>query len=98
MYISIVAFIIFLIFSLLMGFVFLVPMIVVFVNALILYCLTLRISTDINKSKQGELYLISGVAAALMLLIFGNFLPLWRVTSIAILTYIIARIYNRLSN
>lgn len=93
--ITVAFFIIFLIFVFLMGFVFLVPLLTVIANALILYCLSLRLTTDINKYHQGELYLKSGVAAALVLAIAGNFLPLWWITSLALLTYIIAKISNR---
>ncbi len=93
MWLSIFAIIVFIIFVMIMSFVFLMPLIKVAANAAILYFIWLRVYTEIKKYKRTEVYVMSAVAASLILLITGNFLPLWWITTMAILAMIIARLY-----
>ncbi|HLF54579.1 MAG TPA: hypothetical protein VI612_02570 [Candidatus Nanoarchaeia archaeon] len=93
MWMSIFAIIVFIIFAMIMSFVFLMPLIKVAANAVILYFIWLRVYTEIKKYKRTELYVMSALASALILLLTGNFLPLWWITTMAILAMIIARLY-----
>jgi len=77
---------------------FLVPLIVVGVNVAILYCLFLCIHKEVRKYKRGELYLKAGLLAAIAILIFGNFLPLWWITTLALLSFFIVHVYLFLKN
>ena len=90
---SILALIAFIIFGIIMGFLFLLPLISVAANIIILYFLWLRIYTEITKYKRGEIYLLSGAASILILLLLGNFFPLWWFTTVAFLAFIITHIY-----
>ncbi len=93
MWMSIFAIIVFIIFAMIMSFVFLMPLIKVAANAVILYFIWLRVYTEIKKYKRMEVYIMSALASALILLITGNFLPLWWITTMAIFAMIIARLY-----
>jgi len=79
-----------------MGILFLMPLIEVAINGILLYFLFLRMYTEITKYKRGEDYLISGVAAALILAITKNFLPLWWLTTGILLMFVIAQLYRSL--
>ena len=89
----ILALIAFIIFAIILTTLFLMPLIVVGTNTVILYFLFLRIYTEIKKHKRGEIYLLSGAAAAFILFITGNFLPLLRITTAALLAFVIAHAY-----
>jgi hypothetical protein len=83
----------FIVFAFILGFLFLMPLVVVGVNIIILYFLFLRIYTEITKHKRMEIYAYSVVAAAVILLLTKNFLPVWWVTTLALLTFVIAHVY-----
>jgi hypothetical protein len=85
---------VFIVFALILGFMFLIPLIVVGGNLVILYFLFLRVYTEITKYKRGELYVLSGAAAIFLLLIIGNFLPLWWITTASLLAFAIAQVYS----
>jgi len=91
---SIIILIMFLIFGITMGFLFLVPLVTVAVNTVILYFLFLRIYTQITKYGKAEIYAFSFAAAALILIIIKNFLPLWWITTAAILAELLANAYR----
>jgi len=93
MQLSLIVLALVIIFVFIMGFVFLKPLIVVGANAIVLYFLFLRIYTEIKKYKRGDLYLICGAASILLLVIFGNFLPLWMITTAGLLTLAIVHVY-----
>jgi len=84
---------VFIVVASILGFMFLIPLIVVGGNLIILYFLFLRVYTEITKYKRGELYLLSGAAAIFLLLIVRNFLPLWWITTAALLTFVLAHGY-----
>ncbi|MEM3154111.1 MAG: hypothetical protein QW165_00905 [Candidatus Woesearchaeota archaeon] len=90
---SILALVGFILFAVILITLFLVPLIVVGANIIILYFFFLRIYTEITKYKRGDIYAYSFIAAALIVVIFKNFLPLWWITTVTILAFIIAQIY-----
>lgn len=83
----------FLIFAFVLGYLFLMPLVVVGTNIIILYFLFLRIYTEITKYNRGNTYAYSAVAAALILVITKNFIPVWWITTWALITFIIAQVY-----
>ncbi len=83
----------FIIFGLVLAFLFLMPLIVVGINIIILYFLFLRIYTEITKYKRGNIYAYSAVAAALILVITKNFIPVWWITTWTLMTFIIVHVY-----
>jgi hypothetical protein len=83
----------FLIFAFVLGYLFLMPLIVVGTNIIILYFLFLRIYTEITKYNRGNTYAYSAVAAALILFITKNFIPVWWITTWALMTFIIVHVY-----
>ncbi len=90
---SILILIAFLIFAFILGFLFLIPLVVVGANIVVLYFLFLRIYTEIRKHKRGEIYLLSGTAAVFILVLTGNFLPLWWITTAVLLAFVVAHLY-----
>ena len=89
----ILAFIAFIVFAIIMAKLFFIPVVVVGANLVILYFLFLRIYTEITKYKRGDIYAYSTIAAILLLLIFRNFLPLWWITTMTFLSFVITHIY-----
>ena len=83
----------FLIFAIILITLFLIPLIIVAINIVILYFLFLRIYTEIKKYGRGNLYLVSAVATVILLFLIKNFLPLWQITTAALLTFVIAHLY-----
>jgi len=75
-----------------LGFLFLIPIIEAAANGIILYLLFLRVRTELKKIKP-DAYAIGLLAAVLLLLLFGNFLPLWWITSAALIGYILTQAY-----
>lgn len=92
---SILILIAFIVFATILTTLFLMPLIVVGVNVIVLYFLFLRIYTEITKYKRLEHYALSFVAAALILYLIGNFLPLWWITTATLLAFVITQIYVR---
>jgi len=90
---SILALVVFIIFGIILGFLFLMPLVVVGANIIILYFLFLRIYTEITKYKRAEHYALSFVAAMMILLIAKNFIPLWWITTATLLAFFITHIY-----
>ena len=90
---SLLALIAFIIFAVILGWLFLMPLVVVAANAIILYFLFLRIYTEITKYKRSEHYALSFVAAMMILLIVKNFLPFWWITTATLLAFMITHIY-----
>ena len=89
----ILALIAFIIFGIILIVLFLKPVIVVGANIVILYFLFLRIYTEITKYKRAEVYALSTLASAIFLLLVGNFLPLWWITTLALLAFVITHVY-----
>jgi len=89
----ILALIAFIIFAIILTTLFLMPLINVGTNIIILYFLFLRVYTEVTKHKRGEVYLLSGAAAALGLVLIGNFLPVWWITTASLLAFVIAHAY-----
>src|SRR5574341_1741826 len=83
----------FILFGVILGTLFLIPLIIVISNIIILYFIFLRVHTEITKYKRGDIYAYSTIAAVLIMVIFGNFLPTWRITTAALLAFVIAHIY-----
>lgn len=83
----------FIVFAFILGFLFLMPLIVVGANIIILYFLFLRIYTEITKYKRGDIYAYSAVAAALILLLTKNFMPVWWITTWTLMTFVIVHVY-----
>ena len=90
---SIIALVVFIILAIILGVMFLIPLVIVVANGIILYFLFLRIHTEITKYNRGDIYALSGAASVFVLLLTGNFLPVWWITTAALLTFVIARIY-----
>ena len=84
---------VFLIFLMIVGVLFLKPLIVVGSNLIVLYFLSLRIHTEITKYDRGDIYVYSAIASLLVILIVGNFLPLWWVTTAAFLSFVFTHLY-----
>lgn len=84
----------FAIFALILISLFLWTAIEVTINFVILYFLFLRVRTEIIKHKRGEIYLMAVVAAAIILLFAGNILPVWKITTLAIVTFILVQLYQ----
>lgn len=83
----------FIVFGTILGFLFLMPLVVVGANAIILYFLFLRIYTEITKYKRSEHYALSFVAAMMILLIVKNFLSVWWITTATLLAFVITHVY-----
>jgi membrane protein YdbS with pleckstrin-like domain len=54
-------------------------------NGAILYFIFLKTYSDIKKRKRHKLYLFSAIFSGIFLLLRGNILPLWSITSWAVL-------------
>lgn len=90
---SLLALAAFIIFGIILGWLFLMPLVVVGANIIILYFLFLRIYTEITKYKRAEHYALSFAAAMLILLITKNFLPVWWITTASLLAFVITHVY-----
>jgi len=86
--INLIAFFGLALFVFLMGTLFLVPVLQVLLNGVILYLLTIRIYTEVKKYNRADLYLKCVIAASIVLLLIGNFLPLWTITSLGLVTFL----------
>ncbi len=73
---------------------FLKDIIIVFANAVILYFIAIRINAELTKRKLYDEYLIAGLCSCIVLLLFGNFLPLWWITTALVLTIPIVEGYK----
>ena len=83
----------FIIFAVILGVAFLMPLLVVAANAIILYFLSLRIYTELVKYGRGKLYAICGAISIFILLITDNFMPTWWITTAALMTFFIVHMY-----
>ncbi len=73
-------------------FLFIEDIIAVVLNGIIIYLIGLRAYVEIAKYKHFEQYFFSVIAALFIVWLAGNFLPLWRITTAIILTFVIAQI------
>lgn len=89
--------ILFLVFIGVLGMLFLAPLIEAAVNAIILYFLGLRFHTELIKYDRGQHYLIAGILSALFISLVGNFLPLWWITTVALLAFVLVHLYLTLT-
>ncbi len=69
--------------------VFLPTILEVLINGAIIYFILLKASADITKRNRLKLYLFSGIISLFFMLISGNFLPLWSITTWTVLTMFI---------
>ena len=83
----------FVLFAAIMLKLFLFTLVEVVINIFILYFLFLRIWTELTKYKRGEIYAMGAIAALIIFLIVGNFLPVWSVTTIALITLVLVHLY-----
>ncbi|MBW3016105.1 hypothetical protein KY309_00660 [Candidatus Woesearchaeota archaeon] len=90
---AIIALLAFIIFIIIMAVLFLKPLVVVLANTIILYVLFIRTYTEITKYGRAKTYTISAIIALLIVYLAGNFLPLWWITTAALLMFVLARIY-----
>jgi len=72
---------------------FFIPFVTVGANAIILYFLFLRIYTEIKKYKREYEYLMGFLAACFIILLTGNFLPFWSITTAVFLSFIFVHVY-----
>ncbi|RJP56763.1 MAG: hypothetical protein C4541_11575 [Candidatus Auribacter fodinae] len=73
--------------------VFLIPLVTVAINLTILYFIFLHLRAEFTKRKRQESYLIGLVAALLLVVLIGNLLPVWKITTVAILTLLLGKLY-----
>ncbi len=90
---SILALLAFIIFGIILSALFLKPLVVVGANIIILYFLFLRIRTEIIKYNRGQIYALSAAGAVFIILITKNFLPVWWITTVALLAFVITHVY-----
>lgn len=83
-----------LLFALIVFLWFIQDIIAVIINGLILYILFLRISAGVVKYKnRRKLYLVSGLLSVLIVIFLGNPLPLWRITSAGLMSFVLVQAY-----
>ena len=87
----IIALVVLVIFAVWAGWTLWLDIILLAVNSLVLWMIALRGFTEIKEGKH-YLYLISAIASVLSILIAGNYLPFWHVTTFAIITYAIVQV------
>ncbi|MBW3019063.1 hypothetical protein KY329_02685, partial [Candidatus Woesearchaeota archaeon] len=80
---AIVALIAFLVFLALVSLLFAVDIFVVGINVIILYFTALKVHADLTKRKMFKEYGIAAAITAVFILLVGNFLPLWWITTVA---------------
>lgn len=90
---SILMLLAFVVFAVIIGAVFLVPLIAVAVNMVLLYFVFLKASADVTKRKRAKVYLVCTAVSAILIYIFGNFLPLWRVTTTVLLALVMTQFF-----
>ncbi|MBI4146147.1 hypothetical protein HY489_02300 [Candidatus Woesearchaeota archaeon] len=91
---SIAFLLIFVVFATMLAALFLWPAIEVIVNIGILYLVFLRVSAQIRKYKREQEYAIAFVASLIVLLLAGNLLPLWKITTLSLFTILFAELYR----
>lgn len=91
--ISLFALIVAIVFICIMAALFLVPLIEVTVNGIVLYLLFIRIYTEMTKYKRADLYVKCALVAGILMLLFGNYIPTWRITTWIFTTFALAHAY-----
>lgn len=87
----------FVLFALILLKLFLFTFLEVGVNLVILYFIFLHLRAELLKRKRGESYLISMLGGLIVILLLGNLIPLWRFTTLAILTLLFGKFYLAIS-
>ena len=82
---TILAIIAFLILLALLSYLFAIDVIMIGINAIILYFTFLKVHADITKRKMYKEYAFAVIIIALIILLTGNFLPLWWITTVILL-------------
>jgi len=87
----------FVLFALILLKLFLFTFLEVGVNLVIVYFIFLHLRAELLKRKRGEAYLIGMLGGLIVILLLGNLIPLWRFTTLAILTLLFGKLYLALS-
>ena len=87
----IIALVVLIIFAVWAGWVLWLDIILLAVNALILWMIALRSWAEIKEGKH-YLYLIGAIASVISILLAGNYLPFWHVTTFAVITFAIVQV------
>ena len=90
---GIVALVMFLLFLIFLGTVFLQDVLRTTANVVVLYFLALRIWTEIKKYCRGEIYALCAAASLLVVALVGNFLPFWFITTAALLMFALVQLF-----
>lgn len=67
------------------------------INLAILYFIFLHLRAEFVKRKRAEVYLIGMLGGLIVLLLLGNVIPLWKLTTLAILSLLFGKLYLALS-
>lgn len=78
-----------------LSYLFLVPIISVAVNGFLLYLIFLRARTDILKRNRGEIYAWSAAAGFFITVLLYKIIPLWMITTWAVITIALVYLYLR---
>ncbi len=76
---------------------FLLTFLEVGINLVILYFIFLHLRAEFLKRKRAEVYLIGLLGGLIVLLLLGNLIPLWKITTLAILSLLFGKLYLALS-
>jgi hypothetical protein len=82
---TIIIIIAFLIFLALSSYLFALDFIMIGINVIILYFTALKVHADLTKRKMYKEYAFTVIIASLVILLTGNFLPLWWITTVVLL-------------
>ena len=83
----------FALFAFILLYLFLFTAIEVGINLAILYFIFLHVRAEITKRRRAEAYLIGMLGGLIVLLLLGNLIPLWKVTTLAIVTLLFGKSY-----
>jgi len=78
-----------------LSYLFLVPIIGVIVNGFLLYLIFLRARTDILKRNRGEIYAWGCAAGFFITVLLYKIIPLWMITTWAVITIALVYLYLR---
>jgi len=84
---------IFLIFALILVRLFLFAFIEVGINLSIMYFIFLHLRAEIKKRKRTEAYVIGMLGSLIVILLLGNLIALWRITTVTIVTLLFGKLY-----
>lgn len=80
-------------FAVFVSYLFLKDIIIVVVNVALLYLSGLKIHADLTKRNLFKEYGITAVFFVIILLLIGNFLPIWFLTSVVLLSTLAVQTY-----